>query len=235
MRKKFNKIKCLWQWSVRLLCVLCVLGAASLPSHAAYPDKPLRIVAPNPPGSVTDLIARPLAQRLTEAWGVPVVVDNRPGAGGNLAGDIVAKAPPDGLSLLMGTVGILTVNPFLYIKMPFDAQRAFASVMLSALVTTVALNADSPRFVTVKPKLVVPEFPSVIVGLLMLSVLPETPPSSSRMVTWPCPSPKVAFVGFDKRTKKFSLVSAVESPEITTEIVALVCPAGIVTEPLTGV
>lgn len=70
--------------------------------------------------------------RLTEAWGVPVVVDNRPGAGGNLAGDIVAKAAPDGLTLLMGTIGILTVNPFLYIKMPFDAQRAFAPVTLTA-------------------------------------------------------------------------------------------------------
>ena len=115
-------------------CLGALAGAiyVTTSAHAAYPDKPLRIVAPNPPGSVTDLIARPLAQRLTEAWGVPVVVDNRPGAGGNLAGDIVAKAPPDGLSLLMGTVGILTVNPFLYIKMPFDAQRAFAPVTQTA-------------------------------------------------------------------------------------------------------
>lgn len=104
----------------------------SAPCAAAYPDKPIRIVAPNPAGSVTDILARPVAMRLTEAWGVPVVVDNRPGAGGNLAGEIVAKAAPDGLTLLMGTIGILTVNPFLYTKMPFDAQRAFAPVTLTA-------------------------------------------------------------------------------------------------------
>ena len=80
--------------------------------------------------------------RLTEAWGVPVVVDNRPGAGGNLAGDIVAKAAPDGLTLLMGTIGILTVNPFLYTKMPFDAQRAFAPVTMTATAGTPQANVD---------------------------------------------------------------------------------------------
>jgi tripartite-type tricarboxylate transporter receptor subunit TctC len=114
------------------ISIALAAAVVNAPCIAAYPDKPLRIVAPNPPGSVTDIIARPLAMRLTEAWGVPVVVDNRPGAGGNLAGDIVAKAPPDGLTLLMGTIGILTVNPFLYTKMPFDAQRAFAPVTLTA-------------------------------------------------------------------------------------------------------
>ncbi len=113
---------------------LCVLWSVASIAKAAYPDKPLRIVAPNPPGSVTDIVARPLAMRLAEAWGVAVVVDNRPGAGGNVAGDVVAKAPPDASTLLVGTIGILTVNPFLYPKMPFDAQRAFAPVTLTGTV-----------------------------------------------------------------------------------------------------
>ena len=125
--------------SVEIICknkylqiFLIAIAFAGAPCEAAYPDKPLRLVAPNPAGSVTDILARPLAMRLTEAWGVPVVVDNRPGAGGNLAGEIVAKAPPDGLTLLMGNIGILMVNPFLYTRMPFDAQRAFAPVTLTA-------------------------------------------------------------------------------------------------------
>lgn len=125
MLEKLSKNNCLGV----MLCGGAVVAAGV--SCAAYPDKPMRIVAPNPPGSVTDIVARPLATRLAEAWGVPVVIDNRPGAGGNLAGDVVAKAPPDGHTLLVGTIGILTVNPYLYAKMPFDAQRAFAPVILT--------------------------------------------------------------------------------------------------------
>jgi tripartite-type tricarboxylate transporter receptor subunit TctC len=113
------------------------LGGAMLAADwvcAAYPDKPMRIVAPNPAGSVTDIVARPLATRLSEAWGVPVVIDNRPGAGGNLAGEAVARAAPDGHTLLVGTIGILAVNPYLYPKMPFDTVRAFAPVTLTGTV-----------------------------------------------------------------------------------------------------
>ena len=99
---------------------------------AAYPDKPIRIVTPFPAGSVTDIVARPMAAKLTEAWSVPVIVDNRAGAGGNLAGDTVAKAAPDGYTLFIGATGPVVVNALLYAKMPYDVHRAFAPVTMAA-------------------------------------------------------------------------------------------------------
>jgi tripartite-type tricarboxylate transporter receptor subunit TctC len=116
--------------ALRLFCG----AAAYLPclALAAYPDKPIRIVTPFPAGSVTDIIARPMAARLTEAWSVAVIVDNRAGAGGNLAGDAVAKAAPDGYTLLIGATGPVVVNALLYAKMPYDVHRAFAPVTLAA-------------------------------------------------------------------------------------------------------
>ncbi len=116
-----------------LRLIICMgLLAAAFRGHAAYPDKPIRIVTPFPAGSVTDIIARPLAAKLTEAWGATVVVDNRGGAGGNLAGDAVAKAPPDGYTLLIGATGPVVVNALLYAKMPYDVHRAFAPITLAA-------------------------------------------------------------------------------------------------------
>ena len=106
-----------------MACTQCV---------AAYPDKPIRIVTPFPAGSVTDIIARPLAARLTEAWGAVVIVDNRGGAGGNFAGDAVAKAAADGHTLLIGATGPVVVNALLYAKMPYDVKRAFAPVTMAA-------------------------------------------------------------------------------------------------------
>ena len=90
---------------------LLLAGAA----HAqGWPDRPLRLVVPFPPGGPTDLVARPLAQRLGEVLGQPVIVDNRGGAGGNLGAELVAKAPPDGHTLLLSNVGVLAVNRALY-------------------------------------------------------------------------------------------------------------------------
>ncbi len=112
----------------------CVFAAALACTHgfAAYPDKPIRIVTPFPAGSVTDIVARPMAMRLTEAWGATVIVDNRTGAGGGVAGEVVAKAPPDGYTLLIGATGNLVVNAFIYAKVPYDTQRAFAPITLAA-------------------------------------------------------------------------------------------------------
>jgi tripartite-type tricarboxylate transporter receptor subunit TctC len=108
---------------------LLLTGAA----HAqGWPDRPLRLVVPFPPGGPTDLVARPLAQRLGEALGQPVIVDNRGGAGGNLGAELVAKAPPDGHTLLLSNVGVLAVNRALYRKLPFDPERDFAPVALIA-------------------------------------------------------------------------------------------------------
>jgi tripartite-type tricarboxylate transporter receptor subunit TctC len=104
-----------------------VLGRAQ-----GWPDRPVRLVVPFPPGGPTDLVARPLAQRLTEALGQPVIVENRGGAGGNLGAEAVAKAPPDGHTLLLSNVGVLAVNRFLYRSLAFDPERDFAPVALVA-------------------------------------------------------------------------------------------------------
>lgn len=106
---------------------------ASLPClGAAYPEKSIRIVTPFPAGSVTDLVARPIAARLSESWGQSVIVDNRPGAGGNIAAELVAKSPPDGYTLFIGSTGPNAVNASLYRKMPYDTLRDFAPITLTA-------------------------------------------------------------------------------------------------------
>jgi tripartite-type tricarboxylate transporter receptor subunit TctC len=103
----------------------------------AYPTKPIRLVVPFPPGGATDILARAVAQKLTEAWGQSVVVDNRPGAGGNIGSELVAKAAPDGYTLEMGTVGTHAINASLYAKMPYDHVKDFAPVILVAAVPNV--------------------------------------------------------------------------------------------------
>src|SRR5882724_1137726 len=103
----------------------------------AYPSKPIRIVVPFPAGGATDILARAVAQKLTEAWGQPVIVDNRPGAGGNIGSELVARAAPDGYTLEMGTVGTHAINASLYSKMPYDHVKDFAPVILVAGVPNV--------------------------------------------------------------------------------------------------
>ena len=114
----------------------------------AYPTKPIRLVVPFPPAGATDLIARAVAQKLGEVWGQSVVVDNRPGAGGNIGTELVAKAAPDGYTLEMGTVGTHAINASLYAKIPFDHVKDFAPVILVAgvpnvLVVNPAVPANS--------------------------------------------------------------------------------------------
>ena len=89
----------------------------------AWPSKPVRIVVPFPAGGTTDVVARILGQRLQEAWGQPVIIDNKTGAGGNIGAGEVAKSSNDGYTLLMASGSILTVNPHIYAKMPFDALQ----------------------------------------------------------------------------------------------------------------
>ena len=108
-----------------LACGVTALAAGwSLPAAAQeqWPTKPVRLVVPFAPGGSTDVIARMMAQKLSELWGQTVVVDNRAGAGGNLGADIVAKSAADGYTLLFGT-GSITINPQLYTKMPFDTKK----------------------------------------------------------------------------------------------------------------
>jgi tripartite-type tricarboxylate transporter receptor subunit TctC len=108
-----------------------VLALAILPMRAAaqaYPQKPIRIVVPFPAGGIADTLSRTIAGKLNEAWGQPVVVENRPGAGGNIAADLVAKSPPDGYTLVMGSIGTHAVNISLFKSMPYDPVRDFTPV-----------------------------------------------------------------------------------------------------------
>jgi tripartite-type tricarboxylate transporter receptor subunit TctC len=97
-------------------------------AEAAYPSKLVRVVVPFPAGGSTDLLARNIAQRLNEAWKQPVIVDNRVGGGGIVGSDLVAKSPPDGYTLLIGTVTTHAVAATLYQKLPYDVQKSFAPI-----------------------------------------------------------------------------------------------------------
>jgi tripartite-type tricarboxylate transporter receptor subunit TctC len=114
-------------------------------STATYPNRPVKLVIPFPPGGPLDIIGRLIAQKATEDWGQSVVVDNRPGAGGNIGADLVAKAPPDGYTIVMGALSTHAVNPSLYAKMPYDAVKDFAPISLVAITPNVlVVNASLP-------------------------------------------------------------------------------------------
>jgi tripartite-type tricarboxylate transporter receptor subunit TctC len=117
-----------------------LLGAASL-AHAAYPEKPIRLVVPFPPGGTTDVVARHLAPKVGEILGQPVIIENRGGAGGSIATEMVAKSPADGYTLIMAT-NSHTANPAIYRNLAFDTAKDFASI---------ALIGDSPGLVLVHP------------------------------------------------------------------------------------
>ena len=113
----------------------CALCAASLsPAFAQnYPARPIRIIAQFTPGTSTDILARVIGGKLSEAWGQQVVVDNRPGAGGLVGTEIGAKAAPDGYTLTMAVSSAFGINPTLYAKLPYDAVRDFAPITNIAL------------------------------------------------------------------------------------------------------
>jgi tripartite-type tricarboxylate transporter receptor subunit TctC len=120
------------------LPLLALTGAARA-QGAAFPTKPVRIVVAFTAGGTTDIIARLVGAQLERRWGQPVVIDNRPGAGGNIGADHVVKSPPDGYTLLVGSVGPLAVNVSLYRNMPYDPRRDFAPVTLLAGVPNVLI------------------------------------------------------------------------------------------------
>ena len=121
--------------------LLFIVAASAWPglagAQAAWPTKPVRIVVPFAPAGTTDILARAIAPELSRVFGQPFVVDNKPGAGGNLGADAIAKSAPDGYNLLMGTVGTHAINPALYPKMPYDHVRDFAPITLVAGVPNV--------------------------------------------------------------------------------------------------
>ena len=131
-----------------LLAVASLAAMTALPAAAQgnWPNKPVRMVVPFAPGGTTDILARAMAVELTKAFGQPFVVDNRAGAGGNIGADIVAKAAPDGYTILMGTVGTHAINKWLYDKMPFDPVKDFTPISLVAGVPNVmVVNAEKAR------------------------------------------------------------------------------------------
>lgn len=112
------------RWGIAALCLLGTMMASALPALSqSYPSRPIRMIVPFPAGGPLDIAARSVADKLTASLKQNVIVENRPGAAGNLGSDLVAKSAPDGHTLLMVLNTTLTVNPSLYKTMPFDAQR----------------------------------------------------------------------------------------------------------------
>ena len=139
--RSVGRYACVIVASIATLALASVAVAQAPP----YPTKPIRLVVPFPAGGATDILARAVAQKLTEAWGQAVVVDNRPGAGGNIGSELVAKSAPDGYTLEMGTVGTHAINASLYAKMPYDHIKDFAPVILVAGVPNVlVVNPSVP-------------------------------------------------------------------------------------------
>ena len=124
-----------------LLCIALAFGVAEVhaQSDTNSPSKPIRMIVPSAPGSGPDIMARAIGQKLTEALGQTIVIDDKPGAGGIIGSEAAAKAPPDGYTLIMSNAGAHTVNPGLYAKLPYDPVKDFAPVTLVALAPNILI------------------------------------------------------------------------------------------------
>lgn len=138
--------KVFMNWAAIFLCSFNLMHYGFAQTQALnFPVKPVRIIVPQTPGGASDALARIVGQKLSEKWGQPVVIENRPGAGGNIGMDAVAKAPGDGHTLLMSYVGSHAINPSIYSKLPFDPEADFIAVATLANVPFVAaINASVP-------------------------------------------------------------------------------------------
>jgi tripartite-type tricarboxylate transporter receptor subunit TctC len=129
--------------SARAIVVACALAVAGVVAAGAaaqaqdYPTRPIRIVAPFPPGGAADILARAIGQTFSAAWGQPAVIDNRPGAGGTIGADVVAKAAPDGYTLLLGSTATQSIAPGIYPKLAYDPLTDFVAVASVAQVPVV--------------------------------------------------------------------------------------------------
>jgi len=135
------------------IAAACLAGAATAETDSDYPSRPIKIIVPNPPGGATDTSSRLVGQRLSELVGQSVVIENRPGSGGQLASEVTAKAAPDGYTIMLGQDSQLVINPYLYTSSTLDPMKAFVPV--ASLVTTVMI-------LTVNPKLPVKDFKGFI-------------------------------------------------------------------------
>jgi tripartite-type tricarboxylate transporter receptor subunit TctC len=132
--------------AARLVTLLGVLALVSGAAHAqSYPSSPVKLIVPVPAGGVTDTMARIVAQRLTELWGQPVVVDNRPGGNYAVGAQAVAKSPPDGLTLLVAPDSTVTANPNLFSKLPYDPVKDLTPISVLCRITPVlVINPSLP-------------------------------------------------------------------------------------------
>ena len=124
--------------------LLSLVAVATQTSAQSYPVKPIRMITPYAAGGGSDTLARILGQKLLEAWGQPVVVDNRPGGGGIIGAETVARATPDGYTLFVTPSAVLTINPHLYSKLRYDTFKDFAPITMAS---------NSPYFLVVHPKI----------------------------------------------------------------------------------
>lgn len=114
------------------LCVIAAIAWPAVSAGQAYPSRPIRLLVPSTPGGSVDMLARAIGVKLSEKFNQQVVIDNRSGAGGVIAGELTAKAPPDGYTLMLGTVASLAANVSLHKKLPYDPLRDYAPVTLAA-------------------------------------------------------------------------------------------------------
>src|SRR5512147_2242930 len=126
---------------MKLLLLSALCGASLLASAQGFPNKPVRMIISFTPGSSTDIVGRIVAQKLSEMWGQPVVAENRAGAGGSIGSAVVAKAEPDGYTLLVNS-NAHCVNPAIYAKLPYETTKDF---------TDIAPLAIQPNVLTVRP------------------------------------------------------------------------------------
>src|SRR5947209_6102678 len=114
---------------LKVLCALCVIVlSGGVACAQSYPTKPVHIIVPFAPGGITDIVARALAQRLTQEWGQQLIVENKPGGTGQVGAETVAKAPPDGYTLLVTADAAFVTNPHFYPKLSYDALNDFAPI-----------------------------------------------------------------------------------------------------------
>jgi tripartite-type tricarboxylate transporter receptor subunit TctC len=125
--------------------MLALVAAAAPASAQDYPSRPITLVVPQAPAASSDLLARTLGERLHAAWGQPVIIDNRPGAGGNVGAAYAARTPPDGYTLMVGTDAMMTSNVYLYKNMPFDPVKDFAPITNAGTnIIGLAVNSQLP-------------------------------------------------------------------------------------------
>ena len=124
---------------------LVALCAATQLAMAAYPDKPITLIVPWAPGGSTDILARAISQQLTISMGQTVIVENKPGASGNIGAGMVAKAKPDGYTILIDTMSTLVINPSLMANMPFKGAEDFTPITIVAnVINTMVINPSVP-------------------------------------------------------------------------------------------